>query len=86
MVLPDHGRFAVRLGRLAKIRAASRPNCRSGHLGENRRYTTVQMYFTILAQFLTILLILEVLLGSRVLIGSKPAKPSGWWSSFFCWS
>jgi hypothetical protein len=37
----------------------------------NPRYTTVQMFITILAQFLTILLILEILLASRELIGRK---------------
>ena len=44
------------------------------HSLENPRYTSVQMFVTILAQFLTILLILEVLLGSRDLIDRKPAS------------
>jgi hypothetical protein len=38
------------------------------HSLENPRYSTVQMFVTILAQFLAILLILEVLLGSLVVI------------------
>jgi hypothetical protein len=37
----------------------------------NPRYTTVQIFVTILAQFLTILLILEILLGSRESIGRR---------------
>ena len=41
------------------------------HSLENPRYSTVQMFVTILAQFLTILLILEILLGSRALIGHR---------------
>ena len=41
------------------------------HSLENPRYSTVQMFVTILAQFLTILLILEILLGSRALIGRR---------------
>jgi hypothetical protein len=44
------------------------------HTMEVPRYSTVQMFFTILAQFLTILLILEVLLGSRALIGRKSTQ------------
>jgi len=35
------------------------------HTMEVSRYSTVQMFFTILGQFLAIVLILEVLLGSR---------------------
>ncbi|MFZ3374954.1 MAG: hypothetical protein WA183_05325 [Chthoniobacterales bacterium] len=41
------------------------------HSLENPRYSTAQMFVTILAQFLTILLILEILLGSRALIGRR---------------
>jgi hypothetical protein len=41
------------------------------HSLENPRYSTVQLFVTILAQFLTILLILEVLLGSRALTGRR---------------
>jgi hypothetical protein len=41
------------------------------HSLANPRYTTVQVFVTILAQFLTIVLILEILLGSRALIGRK---------------
>ncbi len=41
------------------------------HSLANPRYTTVQLFVTILAQFLTIVLILEILLGSRALIGRK---------------
>jgi hypothetical protein len=41
------------------------------HSLENPRYSSVQIYVTILAQFLTILLILEILLGSRALIGHR---------------
>jgi len=46
------------------------------HSLENPRYSTVQMFVTILAQFLTILLILEILLGSRALIGRRRTTES----------
>jgi hypothetical protein len=46
------------------------------HSLENPRYSTVQMFVTILAQFLTILLILEILLGSRALIGRRRTTAS----------
>lgn len=39
------------------------------HSLANPRYTTVQVFVTILAQFLTIILILEIVLGSRALSG-----------------
>ena len=41
------------------------------HSLANPRYTTVQMFITILSQFLTITLIVEIVLESRVLIACK---------------
>lgn len=50
------------------------------HSLANPRYTTVQMFITILSQFLTIMLILEFLLESRARIGRKQ-KITSFWSS-----
>jgi hypothetical protein len=41
------------------------------HSLANPRYTTVQMFVTILAQFLTTVLLLEILLRSQALVGRK---------------